>query len=46
METAQAEEKVRAYAKRHSWDDDDTTLVLQVLGLMESPPPLRAVTRR
>lgn len=46
MELLQAEEKVRAFARRHDWEEDQVTLVLQVLGLAESPPPLRVVSRR
>lgn len=46
MESTLAEKKIKAYGRRYNWNEDDVTLVLQVLGLAESPPPLRAVTRR
>lgn len=46
MEHLQAERRIKAFAKRHDWDEDQVTLVLQVLGLEESPPPLRVVSRR
>lgn len=45
METLTAEKKIKEFAKRHNWDEDQVDLVLQVLGLAESPPPLRVVSR-
>lgn len=46
MESLAAEQRIREYSRDHKWPDEDVDLVLQVLGLAESPPPLRAVSRR
>lgn len=41
-----AHRAVLSHAKRNRWSPEDTDTVLQVLGIIESPPPLRQLSRR
>jgi hypothetical protein len=46
QEIQTAHRAVLSHAKKNSWSPEDTDTVLQVLGIIESPPPLKQVSRR
>jgi hypothetical protein len=46
MEMESAHRVVTRYAQSLNWSTEDTETILQTLGLEESPPPLKAVSRR
>lgn len=45
-EQEMALERTLEYTKEHQWSQDDTDTVLMALGLKESPPPLKTLSRR